>query len=290
MSVPVATSAGPPAPSLRLIGATRRGGDPPGRHGAGSHDAVVKEMAEALPNARRFWSTVKEKGGSVVANIGLDGTEYRKYGTTFGNQIVVIGKAKREGQPFIGAFQRVEDAWAAVEAAVARERDADPERPLASTPGAGGAVPEPVPGKPGRDRTRTRNQQPDAVPGVGITGMVDQTNRQGEPPAGSPASNPGGQPEQRGDAPNSGAVNPEGLDTDDFTGYRPIIPAEWGAKAHPAPLVETAAMSAVKFPYVSILASCSARGRRSSRVAGSCRAGGNYGGSPAGNAVRPGTQ
>ena len=54
--------------------------------------AIVGEsMADGAPAFRDWWRGIKEKY-NVKANIGIDGKNYSKYGTTFGIQLVVIDK------------------------------------------------------------------------------------------------------------------------------------------------------------------------------------------------------
>jgi hypothetical protein len=54
--------------------------------------AIVGEgMAMDKPTFANWWQSVMNKY-NVRANVGIDGEEYAKYGTTFGNQILVIDK------------------------------------------------------------------------------------------------------------------------------------------------------------------------------------------------------
>ena len=50
-----------------------------------------KGMADDAPRFKEFWNGIKERY-NVRANIELSGKDYAKYGTTFGNVIVVVDK------------------------------------------------------------------------------------------------------------------------------------------------------------------------------------------------------
>ena len=52
---------------------------------------VGRGMADELPGAQKFWKEIKQKY-NVRANVGIDGSNYKKYGTTFDVQILVIDK------------------------------------------------------------------------------------------------------------------------------------------------------------------------------------------------------
>jgi hypothetical protein len=68
--------------------------------------------------------------GNIRANIGVDGKEYAKYGTAFGNRVIVIDKTgptpganwlKQRAQIVKGNFKSIEEAWDAV-SQIAAER------------------------------------------------------------------------------------------------------------------------------------------------------------------------
>lgn len=52
---------------------------------------VGQGLADNLPQAAAFWKQIKSRY-TVRANIGLSGESYRKFGTTFDNQLLVIDK------------------------------------------------------------------------------------------------------------------------------------------------------------------------------------------------------
>ena len=59
---------------------------------------VGNGMAHGRPAFHHWWKTI-EKKYNVRADIGISGDEYRKYGTTFDNQILVIDKTGPTVQP-----------------------------------------------------------------------------------------------------------------------------------------------------------------------------------------------
>src|SRR6516164_8284848 len=52
---------------------------------------VGEGMAHDRPAFMDWWKKIR-KEYNVRANIGISGAEYRKYGTSFGNQIIIIDK------------------------------------------------------------------------------------------------------------------------------------------------------------------------------------------------------
>lgn len=72
--------------------------------------AIVGEgMAEGKPTFNKWWNDIK-KAYNVRANIGINGNEYKKYGTTFGNQILVIDKTgPTAGKTLTGQVDKIED-------------------------------------------------------------------------------------------------------------------------------------------------------------------------------------
>lgn len=74
--------------------------------------AIVGEgMAHGLPKFREWWQDI-EKEYNVRADIGVSGKEYAKYGTTFGNRILVIDKTGPSTQPpLVDSVERVEDLF-----------------------------------------------------------------------------------------------------------------------------------------------------------------------------------
>ena len=64
---------------------------------------VGQGMADDAPAFRSWWRDIKEQY-NVKANIGVDGKNYSKYGTTFGIQLLVIDKTGATTEPVKTAF------------------------------------------------------------------------------------------------------------------------------------------------------------------------------------------
>ena|GEM_PF-799819 len=64
---------------------------------------VGQGMADDAPAFRSWWRDIKEQY-NVKANIGVDGKNYSKYGTTFGIQMLVIDKTGATTEPVKTAF------------------------------------------------------------------------------------------------------------------------------------------------------------------------------------------
>lgn len=70
---------------------------------------VGRGMAADKPTFATWWNKIK-KEYNVLANIGISGKNYAKYGTTFDNQILVIDKTGLTTQePVTGAAEKIED-------------------------------------------------------------------------------------------------------------------------------------------------------------------------------------
>jgi tRNA G10 N-methylase Trm11 len=70
---------------------------------------VGKGMADDAPAFREWWSKIKSPY-NVRANVGIDGEEYKKYGTSFDNQIIVIDKTGPSANNIItGKVNKIED-------------------------------------------------------------------------------------------------------------------------------------------------------------------------------------
>jgi len=82
--------------------------------------AILGEGARmGNPNGRKFWEEMRARG-TVRADVGISGEEYRKYGTTFGNRLIVIDKHPATGAPaeapapVRGEYNSIEEAWDAI--------------------------------------------------------------------------------------------------------------------------------------------------------------------------------
>ena len=70
---------------------------------------VGRGMAFGKPTFATWWTNIK-KEYNVLANVGISGKNYTKYGTSFDNQILVIDKTgPTTQQPVAGAVERIEE-------------------------------------------------------------------------------------------------------------------------------------------------------------------------------------
>jgi hypothetical protein len=127
------------------------------------------------PTAVPFWKKIADLGASVRANVGLDGENYKKYGTTFDNRLLIVDRVPTTGQqPVTGEFKDLADAYDALQpvidsrpaATVPASPPAErPESPVgASARGSGVRDREELPaseaGNGGRRSGRRRSGQP----------------------------------------------------------------------------------------------------------------------------------
>lgn len=248
--------------------------------------AILGEGARLdLPNARDFFKKVREIA-TIRANVGIDGQEYAKYGTTFGNRIIVLDKVPtaagphevRNGElvakaPVTGEFKTLEAAWNALEP-IANDRPAVQrlgddstdrgagDREPADQRGSGESDREPRTGVRGQSGADSGRPAGDTA-GAGATGAPGDDARvrpQQSEPAGSGA---GGSrdsletqaAEQDTPAPPSVEVRDQaveaGEDVGDYVAYKPhTLPKEWGARPHEAVIVETQTMASVAEPPI----------------------------------------
>ncbi len=76
---------------------------------------VGKGMADNTPTFKSWWDKTKEEY-NVRANIGIDGKNYVKYGTSFDNQLVVIDKdGPTKGEIITGNVTNLDDALSLLE-------------------------------------------------------------------------------------------------------------------------------------------------------------------------------
>lgn len=151
------------------------------------------------PTARNLWAQVR-KSAAIRANIGISGKEYAKYGTTFGNRIIVLDKTGPSTEaPVEGNFETIEEAWNAL-SNVANSRPASMAEQPQPGPGVGdsGQSPEQVPG----DRRPTPEPTEDGSGGdAGVGGqpgtrgpLPPRKRPDGRKPETEPAPDPGVQP------------------------------------------------------------------------------------------------
>lgn len=98
--------------------------------------------------AQPFWKAMAAKG-NIRANIGVDGKEYAKYGTTFGNRVIVIDKTgptpganwlKQRAGIVKGDFKSIEEAWDAVSSIAADRSKSDSAVPVGKTGESAGSL------------------------------------------------------------------------------------------------------------------------------------------------------
>ena len=249
--------------------------------------AIVGEgMAMDRPAFREWWNKIKQQY-NVRANLGIDGSGYAKYGTTFDNQLLVIDKTgPTTGEVITGKVQSPADAVGLLEnVRNDRSEATQPAAPAASQrPGGevaadGGQSARPgLPGQPatgpaatsgvgggkssrtGSGSSRTGTSRPDADRDG--AGPVGEGGRNPAGPGQRPAGTDGGQDSQggqRGDAQsgaNDGGVTLEQVSDrpqSDFTNavfeqYTPKKLKITGAKPHNTPLVESSALATVAPP------------------------------------------
>ena len=257
---------------------------------------VGRGMDESLPTFAPWWTGIK-KDYKVLANVGVSGKNYGKYGTTFDNRILVIDNAGPTTEaPVTGRVEDLKELIPLLQG-VRDARVSEGER-VATQPASetGVTAPESEAGseQPVRPATLEGERQPGVSQSAGAAqrperpaGAVGQVPRvesegsdvgvpTGQQPAASGVSAPGavepgetrpgvsgpvGQPPERvetglpaGKGPRVKVESKEkekstGELTDNiYEGYKPQRVKIKGAKAHPANLVESAAMSAVSPP------------------------------------------
>ena len=249
---------------------------------------VGRGMAADKARFKAWWAKIG-KEYDVRANIGVDGREYARYGTTFDNQIVVIDKLppNPDRKVVTGEVRTVEELLPLL-APVRNERPAltpgktesaspEPARPQTDPRPETGGVADPSPSPDtGANRPSGSGARPPRGGGQsGISGTqqldtnapasesspAPANDRTGD--TGTPATDPsptrGTQPNSAA-SPQSGAVRdtatvedatPRELSEDEvFAEYRPQKARFQGSAAHPSPLVESAAMGAVEAPDI----------------------------------------
>lgn len=150
--------------------------------------AIVGEgMAADRPAFKQWWAKI-QKEYTVRANLGIEGTEYAKYGTTFDNQLLIIDKAGPTIDPVLtGKVASPADAPALLE----KVRD------LRSLPEATERSGEPAGQREGESAARPEVRdvagRPGAGAGVGVGG-------------GEPATEPGGGERDGANAPGGAAA------------------------------------------------------------------------------------
>lgn len=243
--------------------------------------AIVGEgMAIDRPRFRQWWMKIQQRY-NLRANLGIKGEEYAKYGTTFGNQLIVIDKTGPGTD--VPVVTRGEERLAVKDLIPRLEgiRN-DRPKPASSQPSGGAPIPQPETSTGERPSTPgTRSPRP--PPGPRSTGQpTGASGELGSRPGGAESGTPpGGSEPQPGGSGDASSAGTGGVDTgrtgatavpgtpterlnvsatrererelaqdevfSEYTPTKAIIP---GARPHPSPLVEPTAMAAVELPDV----------------------------------------
>lgn len=245
--------------------------------------AIVGEgMAADRSTFRDWWRKISSEY-TVRANVGMNGEGYRKYGTTFDNQLLVIDKTGATTDNIItGKVDNYADLIPLLQG-VRNERSAIAQQPASEQAGTtqtdrgqtgskpGETVPAPTSSmgagqRNAADRSGSRsNNRPD---GIAISSPVDVTGDQSRPGRGASNGNQRQETQTRTTGmDDAGRDREPAQDTNTLaTGrrertlqqsedstvenYQPTVVIS-GAKPHPADLIESAAMAAVSLPNIS---------------------------------------
>jgi|GEM_PF-597725 len=261
--------------------------------------AIVGEgMAHDKPAFREWWRKI-ESEYTVRANVGMSGKEYRKYGTTFDNQLLIIDKTGptidniikdrvEKVEDLIPLLEEVRNVRATVHQEVSRpggetqpvanqpagQEEADTGKGAAvgghaALPPAGGMGTGPA-GSAGGTQGSGRVPVPQGEPGQGDetpAGGRSEIPVEGEDEPGGSGDGDTGAAGQQADGGDRGLqqqggseVTPgiaveavdqqhdETLTDSIYENYSPERVKIPGAKPHPTPLVQSAAMASVKPP------------------------------------------
>ncbi|MBC2712857.1 MAG: strawberry notch family protein [Desulfosarcina sp.] len=237
---------------------------------------VGRGMAHDRPTFTKWWDRIRAKY-NVLANVSIAGDDYRKYGTTFDNQVLVIDKTgPTTDTELTAAVQHFEDLPNILKGVRNARKEIQPsDRPtLPSTPDSespvssattpavhgdagvdAGGTAGPAEPRPG-DRDSVRPEPgPEPADQGGGPGPVDES---GDGPT-SDADIDGkrdsdgdrGSDLVRGDADLTPADVDEIPDAV-FESYRPIVTIK-GAAPHPTPLVESVAMADTAPPKINYI-------------------------------------
>ena len=237
--------------------------------------AIVGEgMGADKPRFRAWWDRIARQY-TVRANIGISGSEYRKFGTSFGNQIVVIDKTGQTKNPesiVTGGVEKVEDLIPllleirndrpALETAPTQPGGRQPSQ----SPGSREPASRPGPVSPGgvRGGRGVRGEQHGgneggAASGAGVPGDVQVPGQQPGPDGAGTAEH-GPEGAREGDSVPPAAPTGPGLtvglqddgreietigDDGIFAVYSPAKVRIPGAQPHPTELVESSVMASV---------------------------------------------
>jgi predicted RNA methylase len=239
------------------------------------------------PSYRSAWKAIEDAGGVIRANIRIPGSVYKKFGTSFNTRLAVIDKVSDAGDvvPITGEvdnlfeaidiLSEVRDARKRIDVEVPPRREARAEegagaRSEAAPRGTrgsdadadGGGVGTARPGSEGRSPGEAVESPGDATE-AGDEGVRadrqerDGSERTGEETAAEPGESPGRSAVPRDAGARRDSLNIERAKKEArprnaeqvFDAYQPSLSIA-GAKPHPTPLSESAAMSVIDAPQV----------------------------------------
>ena len=236
-------------------------------------------MADDAPAFRNWWDSVR-RDYNVRANIQIDGSNYRKYGTTFDVQMVVIDKTGPNMGPTLTRtfkdLSEIPNFMEGIRNDRTRETGArgvlQDDNAVSVGSGRGERTPGRVAdgsgsGKPAGNAGTRNVDGRDGQNGVRGRSGQNVSGVRGQKGSGKPVQSDGGSTDGRGmDAGNAGpGMVLSGRAQSDSVGKPPVIDENpdsvystytpkkvhiEGAKKHPAKLVESAAMAAVDPPDV----------------------------------------
>ena len=230
----------------------------------------------------RYWDKLRKKF-NIRANLSIDGSNYKKYGTTWGVQIVVIDKTgPQTGETVTGRFTDLTEVPKVLEGIRNDRRSLEENRPASGNdsirePVSDGGNGQSDTGHQGSgersagssaDTQRKKNRKgTDTAPGTGNRadgktvaetgskkterqdGGTDRTAGRTDPGNGDGAAEPSTVDRYQSEQPLQQLTEQEQVSDDGVyaTFVAPDIPVKGGEK-HPAVLVESAAMAAVAMP------------------------------------------
>jgi hypothetical protein len=177
---------------------------------------VGRGMAMDAPTFREWWKRIAASN-QVRANIEISGDEYKKYGTTFDNRLLVIDKvAPVVGQELVGgSVQKVDELPALLQGV----RDGRPSTARISDQHPGAPAPAPSEVRPD---SRPASSAPSATPRPGRTGQGESSARPGGASGSRSPSAPVDAPEQSPEPTESRRPDSEQARADqDALGVRP---------------------------------------------------------------------
>ena len=141
---------------------------------------VGKGMADDAPSFKSWWQQIKLEY-NVKANIGIEGKNYQKYGTTFGIQLLVIDKdGPTTGEVITDSVTNLEDVLSLLEG-IKNARKIRTDRTIEPDPN---QLRSKAPVKEGGRGTGTKSSAPVSPDNVGTGESGSPGGREPVPPQG----------------------------------------------------------------------------------------------------------